>query len=718
MSTVKTVIQESLRAMGNGWLTKVIAFVGMAFLSVYTLSAEIVSGTLHFSCEGGTKVTETYTGSVSGGLSMSNNSASRPSWITSGIGSSWKSSGGTYSYSCSATVAANTSSEARSWTFVQKINDTLSFSILIEQEAASSEPTPACDFGFPSYSELQSFGWDTAVVTYSADDADDYAHYNKTDYFDIGETVYVKFVFKNSGKTSIAAMPFKIEVFNEDMNSVASDMGEFPGAIPAGSTPVKYGMPLTLSKAGEYLIKVTLDPDNTLEDDKATDNSSQFWFSYGKHSGESVVSFDGNGGTSSVASMNVETGTAITSLPTATRSDYVFLGWFTAADGGTQVSSGMKIKADVTFYAHWEKEVVPYIAPDPDEDDPMDVGIANTYDGMIVDADGLPIGYINVKTTKAAGKGETKTSKVTVTIQMAGETKKVTIKGSVDVSTAEFSKAASDGRVLELMFTRNTICGTFDDYEIDGVRNLLSATAKTADAKAEKAAATEIANKFKGNYVMAYSDENGWNGLSVQVMAKGKVKVSGTLANGTKVSTTSQLIVGEDYCCIPVIYTKTGTSIAFSIYCDNESGEMSVFGYYDAVISPVSNLDDGLGFNIGEEIYDLLADYELAEDFLPYGVEVEASGTKWKVAGGAKAGKIKVVDGEIVDTKESDNPSGLKLTYTAKTGIFKGSFKIHGLTAAGKLKTFTATVSGIVVDGCGYGTAKIAKFGNVPITIE
>ena len=113
------------------------------------------------------------------------------------------------------------------------------------------------------------------------------------------------------------------------------------------------------------------------------------------------------------------------------------------------------------------------------------------------------------------------------------------------------------------------------------------------------------------------------------------------------------------------------------------------------------------------------AGYELVEDFLPWEVTVAPKGTKWIVAGGAKAGQIKMdKDGEVYDKRASDNPSGLKLTFTAKTGLFKGSFKVYAIDAKGKIKSFSATVNGIVVDGIGYGTAMIKKIGSVPITIE
>lgn len=388
-----------------------------------------------------------------------------------------------------------------------------------------------------------------------------------------------------------------------------------------------------------------------------------------------------------------------------------FVGWSFA--GISRGNTG-----DVTVSANWEA-----IAPSviPDEEDPMDAGVANTYDGIIMDADGLPVGYISIKAGKASGKGAVGTSKVTATIQMVGEAKKVTVKGNVNVSEATFVQPAPDGRVLDLMFTRNSIFGTFDGYEIEGVRNILASTAKGDKGSEAKQRAEAIYGRLKGNYVMAYGDENGWNGLSVSVAAKGKVKVSGKLADGTSVATSTQLIVGEDYSCIPVIYTKKDVSLAFSIYFSNDGGELSVFGYYDAVISRVTALGGECAFCLDGDPYGIFeeAGYELVEEFLPWEVPVAPKGTKWIVADGAKAGQIKMdKDGEVYDKKESDNPSGLKLTFTAKTGLFKGSFKVYAIDAKGKLKSFSATVNGIVVDGIGYGTVTIKKIGSVPVAIE
>lgn len=67
-----------------------------------------------------------------------------------------------------------------------------------------------------------------------------------------------------------------------------------------------------------------------------------------------VVTFNANGG-AAVSSRRVEDGAAVGTLPTATKNGAEFLGWFTAATGGTQVTATRTITEDVTFYAHWRE---------------------------------------------------------------------------------------------------------------------------------------------------------------------------------------------------------------------------------------------------------------------------------------------------------------------------------------------------------------------------
>ena len=68
---------------------------------------------------------------------------------------------------------------------------------------------------------------------------------------------------------------------------------------------------------------------------------------------EFTITFNGNDGTPSVGSMRT-TNQKLTSLPTATRSGrYSFDGWYTAASGGTKITTAYVFSANTTAYAHW-----------------------------------------------------------------------------------------------------------------------------------------------------------------------------------------------------------------------------------------------------------------------------------------------------------------------------------------------------------------------------
>ena len=66
-----------------------------------------------------------------------------------------------------------------------------------------------------------------------------------------------------------------------------------------------------------------------------------------------TVTLDGNGGETTVASLNPFSGSAIGSLPRATRPGFVFSGWSTAADGGDEVTSHSSFGKNATIYAKW-----------------------------------------------------------------------------------------------------------------------------------------------------------------------------------------------------------------------------------------------------------------------------------------------------------------------------------------------------------------------------
>ena len=63
-----------------------------------------------------------------------------------------------------------------------------------------------------------------------------------------------------------------------------------------------------------------------------------------------------NGGLCETENIFVTSGDAIGTLPEATKTGYTFNGWFTAASGGTQITSAEVISADVTYYAQFTQK--------------------------------------------------------------------------------------------------------------------------------------------------------------------------------------------------------------------------------------------------------------------------------------------------------------------------------------------------------------------------
>lgn len=70
--------------------------------------------------------------------------------------------------------------------------------------------------------------------------------------------------------------------------------------------------------------------------------------------GGSIPSTTGWTGSGNTATKSVQYSSAYGTLPTPTRNGYNFDGWWTSADGGTQISSTTKMGAlNTTIYAHW-----------------------------------------------------------------------------------------------------------------------------------------------------------------------------------------------------------------------------------------------------------------------------------------------------------------------------------------------------------------------------
>ena len=84
---------------------------------------------------------------------------------------------------------------------------------------------------------------------------------------------------------------------------------------------------------------------------------------YGRWRCERTITWDANGGTIEPTTTIVGRGEPLSlyfpeSLPTPTKTSYTFKGWFTAASGGTQVTTETVVDNNVTYYAQWKLNIV------------------------------------------------------------------------------------------------------------------------------------------------------------------------------------------------------------------------------------------------------------------------------------------------------------------------------------------------------------------------
>ena len=338
--------------------------------------------------------------------------------------------------------------------------------------------------------------------------------------------------------------------------------------------------------------------------------------------------------------------------------------------------------------------------------------IAEAYDGYVQDAAGNVMGTIFLK----AAKAKNAISKVTANVQLLAE-KKITVKGTLDTRTGRFEATDKFGRALSLLVGANSLSGTYGTHFIDGAQNKFS-----TKNSASKAIGSAVLEKWKGVTTVAWrlaGDGSPYHTLSVSVANKGKAKITGTLADGTKVSAKSLLIVGENWSCIPVVYAKKNVRLAFNLWLPNGTAATSaaapvVVGLDGAIVGKPGSLKGGTVFQIDAAALGSVLGKVLLP-YLPDGLAV-TGGAKWTLP---KAGKVVYVKDttNVDEAKTGENPSGLKLTYKAKEGTFKGSFKAYA-DVGGKPKATTVNVSGVVVDGIGYGAAMVKKVGSVPVKIE
>lgn len=452
------------------------------------------------------------------------------------------------------------------------------------------------------------------------------------------------------------------------------------------------------------------------------------------------IAFDANGGSVPHANAPYVVGTPYGVLPEPVRDGYTFNGWVT--QDGEMVTVDTVVYAAVTLFATWEKQEEAGGGDEPggDEDDSgrdaaFEGKTANTYIGWIARERTVAgttavgaVANVTLKTAKLSKKGE---SKITAKVVMAGS--KFTLKGtgSVTDGTCTATLTAKGRTSMTVRIRKDVFTGVFGSDEVSGYRNVFAA---------KKDALQGQLGFYKGTWTGVCSADvtdaakppKGYGSLSIKVAAKGKAKLAGFMPDGTKISVSAQLLIvdtGANYgACLPFydqMYSGNKGGLGGVLWLGKDGTAILEGGWaLDWKVTAKSAAFNALCPFAGNKLVTATGTKVFAlenpEDvpaygsapalaaLLPTAVSFTASKGKWTWPKAAKVAK----DG----TASGANPSGIKLTYTSSTGLFKGKFTVYYFVS-GKLKKVKASVQGAVLNGNAYGSAVI-NGTNLPVSIE
>lgn len=345
---------------------------------------------------------------------------------------------------------------------------------------------------------------------------------------------------------------------------------------------------------------------------------------------------------------------------------------------------------------------------------------AVTYNGWLREiATSNIVGTITVKTT-AAKSG--KPCKVTIYVTPIGGKKK----------TFKTSFVPGEGRITDIygiIYGATGLAGTFCDGVVIPEPLVVEAAKDFSKSKIDEEKAL-TGDYPVGCYTVALGtgegQTNGFDCLSVTVAKKtGKAKVTGTLDDGTKFSLSCQGVLGQSFA-VPVVLSgkknaaKEPVSFGLVVWIEPSSRAVSVSGLQGNRWPGGPYLANELVAQPAEREYRFGFDLPAYHDYLtvvdgfavaPTDAVYRVTGKKWDA--GKTVGSVKVDKATGVpyvqyksETQVPANLPKLKFSYTPKTGVVKGSFKLY-YRLDGKLKTDSAAITGIAVDAVLRGNAVI-----------
>jgi len=463
-----------------------------------------------------------------------------------------------------------------------------------------------------------------------------------------------------------------------------------------------------------------------------------------------------NAGGSVTGNGEFDAGTPRTVTATA-NANYTFVNW---TEGGVVVSAA----ASYSFVLNANRNLVANFAsdggkPDPLLEDPTNLpqdamtSVARVYDGFVYEANNTVRGTLSL-----TAKPNLKTGVWTLTAKVLLQTATVSFSKPTGSMAEGFVFLAKTGERLEVQLLDNTFSGTLTGGRA-GTLNAAGARNKFADKKTFPAEQT-VLNSMRGQYNTALLNAaDVYQGyITMSVGNLGAVKIAGVLADGAKVSGTAKLLKGlnnNGLYCVALhrpLYSKAGFIGGLLWVEPVVAGKAAVFvdtewewyvEWQKKGFLATTPLDVLGGYYGNGKTGPLIANRVLkfSAEIPEMGPPLPGLAGAWATAGFPRDLPVNVSGTKIFldkdkapkkgvagwDYEAGPNPSTATLSYTAKTGLFKGGFKLYFDSPDGAVhRAVSVAYSGVLIPdggkllglGSGSTTVNKVKILGIPIIIE
>lgn len=289
-----------------------------------------------------------------------------------------------------------------------------------------------------------------------------------------------------------------------------------------------------------------------------------------------TASFNGNGGTNG-SSITKKYGQPLGTLPTSSRDGYNFIGWFTSATGGTQITSSTTMPPNnIEYFAHWADVTNPVITVSPDSST-----VAKTKSVKITVSDNEALSnnnsyqyYLSTSSNSlSGGSWTTYTSNNSFTI---GTSKTGTyylfVKRVKDTSNNESTTNGTPTTISSVTYQR------FGTYIFDNTKPTCTISAPSSLTVGET-----------GTFTVSCTDSN--SGMNSQTLTTSKFSLSNT--NATIQSVSSPIAITNGYKYNVVVSGVSTGSVVLSI---NANAIQDKVGNYNAKTNSSSTTINGKTF--------------------------------------------------------------------------------------------------------------------------